>query len=232
MLLTEPIVGFICLYASFQFALLYTFVVASPRIFQTTYGFDLGTQGLTFLGFIIGVSLSPFPIVALDRYVYQHKFAQFKNTHENESVNPLDPVASEFPPEHRLYSSMVGSLILPTGLFWFAWTARPSIHWICPIIAQGVTIFGSLLIYVGANMYMMDTYGPLYGASATGASSLSRYTLSAAFPLFTLQMYEALGTGWATSLLGFCTVAMAPIPWVFWKWGPKLRARSGYERSF
>ena len=232
MLFTEPIVGFVCLYASFQFALLYTFVVASPHIFQATYGFNLGAQGLTFLGFIAGVSLSPIPIAAIDRYFYQRKFARFRIAGEVDNVNPSDPTSSEFPPEHRLYSSMVGSFILPTGLFWFAWTARSNIHWICPIVAQGVSIFGSLLIYVGGNMYMMDTYGPLYGASAAGASSLSRYTLSAAFPLFTLQLYEALGTGWATSLLGFCTVAMAPIPWVFWKWGPKSRARSGYERSF
>ncbi|KAI9665965.1 MAG: hypothetical protein M1821_003900 [Bathelium mastoideum] len=195
MLLTEAIVGFVCLYASFQFALLYTFVVASPHIFQSVYGFDLGAQGLTFLGFIVGVSLSPIPMIALDRFIYQRKFAQYKNAHGSERVNQPDPTTSDFPPEYRLYSSMIGSLILPVGLFWFAWTARSDIHWICPIIAQGTSIFGSLLIYVGANMYMMDSYGPLYGASATGASSLSRYTLSAAFPLFTLQMYDALGTG-------------------------------------
>ena len=232
MLFTEPIVGFVCLYASFQFALLYTFVVASPYIFQNVYGFGLGEQGLTFFGFITGVSLSTIPIIALDRFVYQRKLAQFGAPGGDGSANPPNPTSSEFPPEQRLYSSMLGSVILPVGLFWFAWTARNDVHWICPIVAQGVSIFGSLLIYVGVNLYMMDSYGPLYGASASGASSLSRYTLSAAFPLFTLQMYGAMGTGWATSLLGFCTVAMAPIPWAFWKWGPALRASSRYERSF
>ena len=143
----------------------------------------------------------------------------------------MGPGIREFPPEPRLYPSMLGSLILPAGLFFFAWTARFSIHWMVPIVAQGITILGSILAYVGANMYMVDTYGPLYGASAAGANSLFRYTLSAAFPLFALQMYKALGIAWATSLLGFCTVAMAPIPWVFHKWGPKLRARSKYERE-
>ncbi|KAF2233227.1 MFS general substrate transporter [Viridothelium virens] len=244
MLFTEPIVGFVCLYASFQFALLYTFVVASPHIFQTTYGFSLGTQGLTFLGFIVGVSLSTIPIIVFDRLLYQRKFAQFTHTHALTpsapsspsspslgTTNPTDPTTTEFPPEHRLYSPMLGSLLLPLGLFLFAWTTHPSIPALIPILFQGLTIFGSLLVYAGANMYMMDTYGPLYGASATGASSLSRYTLSAAFPLFALPMYEALGTGWATSVLAFGTVAMAPIPWVFWWWGPGLRARSGYERS-
>jgi hypothetical protein len=35
------------------------------------------------------------------------------------------------PPEARLPSSMIGGILLPIGLFWFAWTAAPtSIHWI------------------------------------------------------------------------------------------------------
>ena len=227
MLFTEPIVGFVCLYSSFQFALLYTFVVASPYVFATVYGFDLTSQGLTFLGFVTGVLLTVPVSVATDQLLYRRQFARFRAANPGTATTGI----AEFPPEHRLYGAMLGSLILPTGLFWFAWTAKPSIHWICPIVAQAVTIFGSALIYVGANLYMVDTYGPLYGASATGATSLSRYTLSAAFPLFTLQLYGMLGVGWATSLLGFCTIAMAPIPWVFWTWGPRLRARSGYERE-
>jgi MFS transporter, DHA1 family, multidrug resistance protein len=226
MLTTEPIVGFICLYASFQFALLYTFVVASPYVFMTVYEFSLTEQSVSFLGFLTGVLISPIPIFILDRYAYHPKCVAFEEAMKRSSSG-----TREFPPEYRLYGAMIGSGILPTGLFWFAWTARRGIHWICPIIAQAVTILGSLLIYISANIYMMDTYGPLYGASATGASSLSRYTLSAAFPLFALQMYNRLGIGWATSLLGFLTVAMAPIPWIFYRWGPKLRARSRYERS-
>ncbi|KAF2651576.1 MFS general substrate transporter [Lophiostoma macrostomum CBS 122681] len=221
MMFTEPIVGFVCLYCSFQFALLYTFVVGSPYVFEVTYGFTVQQQSLTFFGPILGVVSATLTLVFMDLYVYQSKFRQFCETTPN----------TEFPPEHRLHPSMLGSLILPTGLFLFAWTARPDIHWIVPIVAQGITMLGSILAYVGANMYMVDTYGPLYGASAAGANSLARYTLTAAFPLFILQMYKVLGTNWATSLLGFCTLAMAPIPWVFWRWGPRLRGRSRYERE-
>ncbi|PSN74708.1 MFS general substrate transporter [Corynespora cassiicola Philippines] len=221
MLFTEPIVGFVCLYCSFQFALLYTFIVGSPFVFEVTYGFTQQEQGLSFLGLIVGAICSAVVLILIDWNVYQTKFREFRITSSN----------SEFPPEHRLYPSMLGSIILPCGIFMFAWTARPDILWIVPIIAQGITMLGSILAYVGANMYMVDTYGPLYGASAAGANSLARYILTAAFPLFALQMYRALGTNWATSLLGFCTIAMAPIPWVFWKWGPKLRGRSKYERE-
>lgn len=61
------------------------------------------------------------------------------------------------------------------------------------------------------------------------ANGLARYTMGAVFPLFTFQMYERLGVAWATSLLAFISVAMMPIPWVFFKYGPQIRAKSGYE---
>ena len=99
---------------------------------------------------------------------------------------------------------------------------------------------------------MTDVYGPLNGASAIAANGIFRYTLGAVFPLFTVQsecfltfvwdwgwkqrsslltscaVYSALGVSWATSLLGFLSVLMLPIPWVFYKWGPRIRARSRY----
>lgn len=78
-------------------------------------------------------------------------------------------------------------------------------------------------------MYLVDTYQAMTGASAVAANGLLRYTLSAAFPLFILQIYERLGIAWATSLLGFVTIALMPIPWVLFKFGRPIRARSKYD---
>lgn len=221
MLFTESIVSALCIYTGFCFGLLYALVVATPYIFSTAYAFSLEQQGLAFLGFILGCTITPLFIIAADHWLYQPKLAHHKLHH----------APNDFPPEYRLYPAMAGSVLLTTGMFWSSWTARPSIHWICPIIGQGITISGALLIYVAANLYIMDTYGPLYGASASGANSLTRYTLSAAFPLFTLQMYEGLGIAWAGSLLGFCTLVMLPIPWVLFYFGDMLRARSRYQHG-
>ena len=35
--------------------------------------------------------------------------------------------------------------------------------------------------------YLIDSYGPRYGASAVSANGLSRYVFAAAFPLFAIQ---------------------------------------------
>ncbi|KPI40143.1 Polyamine transporter 4 [Cyphellophora attinorum] len=224
MLLTEPLVGFICLYTGFQFALLYTFVVASPWVFQHYYGFSTSAQGLTFLGLIVGCLVAPCVLIAVDKFLYQPRLRRLRGGPE------LGAQYQKLPPEDRLFTALYGSLVLPVALFWFAWSAGRT-HWLSPVVAQGVAMLGSILIYVPCNFFMLDVYGSKYGASSAGASSLSRYTLSAAFPLFVTQMYEKLGVGWATSLLGFVALGMAPIPWIFYWMGPRLRARSGYEHG-
>ena len=66
----------------------------------------------------------------------------------------------------------------------------------------------NILILVCAMLYLTDCYGALYGASATASNTFLRYLGAFAFPLFAIQLYEALGPGWATSLLGF--LALVP----------------------
>ncbi|POR32035.1 Polyamine transporter 4 [Tolypocladium paradoxum] len=227
MLFTEPIVTLVSIYNGFLYGLLYTFVVAVPWIFREYYGFDKKGEALSFLGLMVGTLAASTPLILLDLKYYQKRLKEWRQSHPPDE----DGVEEPLPSEHRLIGAMLGSLTLPASLFLVAWTAQYRVHWIVPVVSQGFVMLSSLLVYASANLFMLDAYGPLYGASASGAMMLSRYTLSAAFPLFALQMYEALGVGWATSLLAFITVAMAPIPWCFWVYGERLRRRSKYETS-
>ena len=126
---------------------------------------------------------------------------------------------------------MLGSLGIPIGLFWFAWTAKPSIHWISPTLAGIPFGMGNLSLFITAALYMVDCYGPLYGASAMASNGLARYTYAAAFPLFSIQMFDGLGTSWAASLLGFFSLLLLPIPFVFFRFGPKIRSYSPYNKN-
>lgn len=227
MLFTEPIVTLVSIYNGFLYGMLYTFVIAVPWMFREYYGFDKKSEALSFLGLMVGTLAASTPLILFDLKYYQKRLKLWQQSHPPDE----DGVAEPLPSEHRLIGAMVGSLMLPASLFLVAWTAQYRVHWIVPMIFQGFVMLSSLLVYASANLFMLDAYGPLYGASASGAMMLSRYTLSAAFPLFALQMYKALGVGWATSLLAFITVAMAPIPWCFWVYGERLRRRSKYETS-
>ena len=52
------------------------------------------------------------------------------------------------PPEERLRLAKLGAVALPISLFWFAWTARRSVHWIVPILAGIPFGFGNIMLFV------------------------------------------------------------------------------------
>ncbi|KAK4442301.1 major facilitator superfamily transporter [Podospora aff. communis PSN243] len=215
MLLTEPIVGLVCLYVSCEFATLFTFFAAVPFIFDRVYNFSVEQSGLVFISVVVGCVLGTLTILACDIFLYRKEI-------------PKHP-PHQVPPEYRLYPAMIGSVGLPLGLFWLAWTARRDIHWASPVVAIVPFAWGNLCVFVSTSQFTVDTYRGTVIASASSANSLTRYGLAGAFPLFAVQMYTNLGINWATSLLGFISVALLPVPWVFFKYGKKIRSRSRYE---
>jgi MFS family permease len=215
MMFTEPIVAFLSLYTAFNFGVLFTFFAAFPFTFGGVYGFTTEQSGLVFIAIGLGCLIALPTLLYLDKRVYGRAHAR--------STNGVTA------PEFRLAGGMAGAFALPVGLFWFAWSARPSVHWIVPIISAVPFAWGNVNVFITAGMYLTDTYGALNGASAIAANGLLRYVFAAAFPLFTVQMYSNLGIGWATSLLGFVCVALIPIPWILWYKGGQIRALSKYE---
>jgi len=219
MALTEPVVGLFSLYIALNFGMVYGFFAAFPYVFAEAYNFEIGSTGLMFLGLGIGSLVGCGIMMVFARVIFRPQVIRARE------------LGKEVPPEKRLYLAMMGSVCLPVSLFWFAWSVQARVHWICPVIAEGVFGCGNLLIFMAATLYIMDFYGPLYGASANGANNLARYSVAAAFPLFIVQIYKALGTGWATSLLGFISVLLMPIPWAFYVYGPRFRQNSGYAKA-
>ncbi|KAH6613083.1 MFS multidrug transporter-like protein [Boeremia exigua] len=221
MLITEPIVALFSLYTGFNFSIIFGFMAAYPYVFRTVYDFDTIPSGLIFLAIGFGGSLAVPTVLLCDRFLYQPRVRESKAAGRSRAVAP----------EYRLYPSMIGCFGLPLALFWFAWTARPSVSWWCPVVASIPFAWGNSTIFISATAYLLDTYQSLYGASAMAANALVRYTMGAALPLFTLQMYKGMGIDWATSLLGFVSVVCIPIPWILFFYGHKIRSRSGYETA-
>jgi MFS family permease len=240
MLATEPIVLLFSIYNAFTFSVLFAFFEAYPIVFVEEYNFAIWQCGLTFLGIGAGVLLGALGAVLVDLLVYQKIARGGGDRIKNKG------------PEQRLYIGMIGGLCLPIGqvilcfkkvgnldrfadfnrLIWFAMTAKPSMHWIVPVLAGIPFAFGNVTVFISASLYMLDVYGPISGASAMAANGLLRYTMGASFPLFTVQMYEAMGVKWATLLLAFLCLLMVPIPWVFYKYGPGIRKKSAYSQPW
>lgn len=68
----------------------------------------------------------------------------------------------------------------------------------------------------------------MYAASAIAANTIARSACGAAAPLFTNQMFSALGVGGGGSLIGGVAALLACIPFAFYKYGGPIRVRSRF----
>ena len=84
---------------------------------------------------------------------------------------------------------------------------------------------GVEIIFMALTSYLSDGYGTLT-ASALASAAIMRSVLGSLLPLVAEPMYSTLGVSWASSLLGFVTLAMAIVPFVLLKYGRALRRRS------
>lgn len=223
MLFEEPIVLVLSIYISFIFAVLFGFFEAFPIIFRGVYHMDTGISGLPFIGVGLGLTLGVVFYMILDNYKYFPKNADGSRGKRDENGQFVWD-----PPESKLLPGKVGAVALPIGLFWLAWTARPSVHWMAPTAAGVPFGFGLVLVFMTVLFYFSMAFPPASVASAFAANNLMRYIMASVFPLFTVQMYERLHIDWATTLFAFIALAMVPVLFIFERYGPRMRAKSKY----
>ncbi|KAF2823500.1 MFS general substrate transporter [Ophiobolus disseminans] len=208
LLFTEPVVFWFSLWVAFSWAVLYLTLAAIPLVFQSNHGFSLQQANAVFASMCIA------SILATVLSIYQEKIARKYGKLANS-------------PEGRLYFACVESACMPIGLFMFGWTSFSSVHWVVPAIAIGIATIGIFAIYLSTFNYLADTYHR-YASSALAAQSFCRNMLGGVFPLITTQMYNKLGYGPASSLLGGIGTLLTIVPWILVFYGPRIRARSKF----
>ncbi|KAM0255793.1 hypothetical protein ACHAQJ_005380 [Trichoderma viride] len=210
LLFTEPIIFLLSLYMSFIYGLLYLFFTAYPLVFEGVHHFNPGLSGLTFFGMILGELLATLTII-LQVPWYNRKLA----------ANNGIPV-----PEWRLPNMMVGGVCFAGGIFWFGWSGyKEDIPWAAPAVSGILTGFGLMSIFLQALNYIVDAY-LMFAASALAGNTFMRSLFGAVFPLFGRQMFNGMHIQWAATLLGCVALVLAPIPFVFYFYGAKIRAKS------
>lgn len=214
LLFREPIVFIISLYMAIIYGTLYMMFGAFPIVYQQLRGWSPGIGGLAFIGVAVGM------VFAVSYAIYDNKrYSRVSDEHKGFA-----------PPEARLPIAMVGAVAIPVGLFWFAWTNYPSIHWSVSIIASGFFGFGIVLVFLALMNYLIDAY-TIYAASVLAANAVLRSIFGAVFPLFTTQMYDNLGIHWASSIPAFLALVCVPAPFLFYKFGPAIRARCKFANE-
>lgn len=133
MLLFSPIVFFISLYMALIYGYLYLLFTTFPRVFQGQYGFSATSVGPTYLGTGIGSLIGLLFCGAIsDRIVT--------------ALTKRKGGAAK--PEYRVPAMFIGALLVPIGLFMYAWTAEKKAHWILPIIGTSILCAGMFCLFV------------------------------------------------------------------------------------
>ncbi|GIC85370.1 MFS transporter [Aspergillus udagawae] len=210
MLVLDPIVTCMCVFASFVYGLLYLFLTAYPIIFQRIHGMNPGVGGLPYLGVIVGQLLGAVAIAATQPWI----------------LRKLEQTGGVMMPEWRLPVAIPGAVAFSAGLFWLGWSGyKQSIHWIVPTLSGLLTGFGLLTMFLPSLAYLVEAR-PQKAASAVAAHTFLRSVAGGVFPLFATYMFDGLGVEWACTLLGCVGALMIPIPLLLYIYGARIRSKS------
>ncbi|KAK1058464.1 hypothetical protein LTR74_013353 [Friedmanniomyces endolithicus] len=210
-ILFDTISLLVAIYLSVVYMLLYMLFTIYPIVFQQKRGWNSGVGELPLIGTVIGAVLG-------GMYVFYDSAQYKKKVLAGETRRPED----------RLPVAMIGGILFPITMFWFAWTGEyNSIHWIVPTLAGVFLSTSILLIFVAYLNYLTDSY-LIYAASALAANTVARSACGAAAPLFTSYMFDSLGVGGGGSLIAGVACLLAPIPFIFYKYGEGIRKRSKF----
>ncbi|KAF8638639.1 hypothetical protein AX17_002064 [Amanita inopinata Kibby_2008] len=212
MLAMEPILMLITVYLSIVYGILYALFEAFPIIFITRRHFTIAQSGLVFIGVGIGTTIGAL-INAITSLHYPKLIKKWKGFP---------------PPEQRLYGGMIAAPCLVISCFWLGWTGEyASVPWYVPALSTVFMGIAISLTFMSFLSYVVDTY-LMYSASAFAANTVIRSSVAAAFPLFVVQMFTRLGINWALTIFGLISLVFLPSPYLFYKYGPRIRAKSRF----
>lgn len=215
---TEPVITVLGVYSILLYTLLFTFQSGFDKIFKNVYHLSTEKTGACFGAIAAGVTFFLLAVPGL--YLWARRKA-----HLLRKDTTLEP-------EFRLYPGFLAGPLLPVALFWLGWTDVERIPmW---SVLGACFLFGLVLMamYTSSYGYIVDSYGT-HAASALSAITMLRYIIAGGMamgtrPLFTLHGF---GVKWTMTVLGSVAVLLAPAPFVFWRMGPRLRARSAFAVS-
>ncbi|EEU34906.1 uncharacterized protein NECHADRAFT_14339, partial [Fusarium vanettenii 77-13-4] len=209
--LLDPSITFTSVYSGFVYGIYYSFFEVLPFVYEGIYQLPSDMASLAYLSVVVGVFLIGIPYCG---YIYFYAL-------------PLSQKGVSIAPEQRLIPALFSSFLVPGGLFLFAWTSRPSIHWMVPTLGIAMTSAGIVIIIQCIFVYLSLSY-PLYAASAFGGNSFLRSLIAFAALLWSKPLYHELGVGGGSSLLGgLCIFGVAGI-FILYRYGAALRMKSSF----
>lgn len=123
---------------------------------------------------------------------------------------------------------MVGAICFPIGMFLLAWGGMyANIHWIMASIGGVFVSIAITLLFIAFLNYLSESY-LMYAASAQAGNQIIRSAVAASAPLWSSQMFSKMTLGGGGSMIGGIAILLAPIPFLFHRYGAKIRQKSKF----
>ncbi|KAF9239988.1 major facilitator superfamily domain-containing protein, partial [Melanogaster broomeanus] len=176
----EPIVLWTAIYHAFVYGLLFLLLEAYPHVYSSHYSMSRQEAGLVFIAPWLGNLLG---VLVYFRY-----------------LKPHPAVKERFRQKDTSQVSSSASLFTPIGMFWFAFSAHPDIHWFLPVLSGVPVGMGMTLLQLSLFNYYIDLY-PTRSASVIAANCAVRNLVSTISPSLGVPLYSYLGIRNASLLL-------------------------------
>lgn len=211
MMVTEPIIIFLSLYNGFAYGILFLYNDGIFDVFVQNNGLSYIAAECTYLNFVVGVS---FVLLLQPLQTWLFKRDRLAN----------GGVAR---PEARFKMSLVTVWGFPIGLFWLGFTSTGNVNYWSPIIAGLVLAIADPLLWLAMLSYIIDSYSASgLSNSAIAAFCIPSFAIAAALAHAGVAMFDNMSTRWAFATLGFISLGVVALVYVFYFFGPRLRASS------
>ncbi|KAI1474741.1 hypothetical protein K445DRAFT_61161 [Daldinia sp. EC12] len=219
MLYREKIVLVLSLLSGFSDALIFMQIQSMHRVYDL-WRFSNPQLGLSFI---------PLGLAYILAYILF-----IPSVYRNRVLRARNPLSEHAQYESRLWWLLFTAPLLPVGLFIFAWTSTPEVHWIWPMIGCLFIGIANYTIYMTTIDYMVKAYGP-YSASATGGNGFARDFLAGVLTWAAAPYYNAFefhyGLQVANTVLAAIGLILVIATFVIYYKGPAMRKRSPFAES-
>ncbi|ORY64748.1 major facilitator superfamily domain-containing protein [Leucosporidium creatinivorum] len=215
------------------YTLFYTVTTSTSTSFKSTYHLSESEIGLCFLangGGCLVASIFNGPRMNADyrkvaEQVEAARAAQKEETAANDDGKKRDlNDLSSFPIEHaRLRSLPVFFGLLIASTIIYGWVLDKGVHLSVPLIMQFIVGLSVTSIFNSISTLLVDMY-PGQSASATAANNLYRCLCGAAGTAVIDPIINALGPGWAFTMLSLLCCCFVPLIVLEWRCGMRFRA--------
>lgn len=210
---TEPIIILVSALSASVWGMVYLFTESFTVTFSE-FGWISRATSLPFIAFIPGLLVSGM-VRCWDHHRLNRRLKQ------NETPEPEDKIGG----------FAIAAPALAVGLWIFGWTVPPlfHVHWIASMFGLSLIGFAATEFSYTLSGYIADSY-TIYASSGMAVVSFLRGIASACMPLFVYPMYSGLGSNVATSIIAAIATVFCFTPFVFLKFGRRLRDSSPFAR--